>query len=489
VALEVDVLADTVIFVLLILVIFRRFKYFSSELFSHLRVHALVVCATFGIMFSDVPPSASSKRRARLRLEWARRAHLDSLALKLFLSNSFFESKRITVKLDECIQFVPFVVHASSGEFPGIWSSPEWSAENHFDVHLSEVLDCSASDLSPGALTMAKISDHETDVLVVGQHVGFPTALDFQDDLRHARQRSLERDFGLGVVVVPDPLCLEVQCAVESASSSCLGAVGPGVVAESASSCLEVQYRKFESERFPDNALAVQGALESATLCLESDLSCREPGSDKLPLVVGAAGPDSSCVEALVGAMLVDSLVLGGSVSDEAVFRHVCEDATRDPAHDVVEGADCVAPDNVVSRGDCPVFREYKSFDLVLSGVTCSCSRCADFEEFWMAIIKCCHKLGVSADCSDSNLHNFEMEVCLALAKSEGFASDLRMISRSELYCDLVAQIIGGAVGEVMRMLADCPRTNEGYVKRSKIWEFFVQMVCDAILDCMRKCG
>ncbi len=107
-----------------------------------------------------------------------------------------------------------------------------------------------------------------------------------------------------------------------------------------------------------------------------------------------------------------------------------------------------------------------------------------------MGILKRCHKLGVSADCSDSNLHNFEMEVCLALAKSDGFmegSSGLLMFPCSEAYCDLVAQLIGGAVGDVMRMLADCPRTNEGYAKRSRIWEFCVQMVGDNILDCMRK--
>ena len=139
---------------------------------------------------------------------------------------------------------------------------------------------------------------------------------------------------------------------------------------------------------------------------------------------------------------------------------------------------------------DCPVFRGYQSFDLVLSGVTCSCSLCADFEEFGMGILNRCDKLGVSADCSDSDLHNFEMGVCLALANSDGFtegSSGLLMISRSESYCFLVAQLIGGAVGQVMRMLADCPRTNEGYAKRSKIWEFGVQAVCDNILDCMRQ--
>ena len=154
----------------------------------------------------------------------------------------------------------------------------------------------------------------------------------------------------------------------------------------------------------------------------------------------------------------------------------------------VAESAVVNAPyAEVFAVSDCPVFGEYKSFDLVLSGVTCSCSRCAEFEEFWTVIIKRCHILGVSADCSDSVLHDFEAAVCLALAKTEGFTSDLRMISRSESYCDLVAQIIGGAVGEVGRMLADCPRTNEGYAKRSKIWEFFVQMVCNTILDGMRE--
>ena len=107
-----------------------------------------------------------------------------------------------------------------------------------------------------------------------------------------------------------------------------------------------------------------------------------------------------------------------------------------------------------------------------------------------MGILNRCDKLGVSADCSDSDLHNFEMGVCLALANSDGFtegSSGLLMISRSESYCFLVAQLIGGAVGQVMRMLANCPRTNEGYAKRSKIWEFGVQAVCDNILDCMRQ--